>query len=341
MPRPMADLRTVTPLLKRGALLAAANWEVIVLQFLAESAFKLLLIVPVLGAAFLLALLAGESAVDVAARDARQVVSLLMAGLLARPGALAAYLAGMMILVVGGATITFLAKGGAVAVLVRAERHAPPVERPPLRLAVFRRAGAFRVERYGNGAQRLFSRYLTLGIILMVVYALVGAAYLAAVYGAYRVVASTGLGVAWTLVATAISGVLVAVITVVNLLYLLTQLVIAADDCGVAAAFFRVGEFLRREAKPIGILFGALLVIVGLATIASLLAMASLGVIGFVPIVGLAVVPIQLLAWLVRALVFQYLGLTALCAYVRLYRGDAVAATAGVPGAALSAEWSS
>ena len=46
MPRPMADLRTVTPLLKRGALLAAANWEVIVLQFLAESAFKLLLVVP-------------------------------------------------------------------------------------------------------------------------------------------------------------------------------------------------------------------------------------------------------------------------------------------------------
>ena len=341
MPRPMADLRTVTPLLKRGALLAAANWEVIVLQFLAESAFKLLLVVPVLGAAFLLALLAGESAVDVAARDARQVVSLLMAGLLARPGALAAYLAGMMILVVGGATITFLAKGGAVAVLVRAERHAPPVERPPLRLAVFRRAGAFRVERYSNGAQRLFNRYLTLGIILMVVYAVVGAAYLAAVYGAYRVVASTGLGVAWTLVATAISGVLVAVITVVNLLYLLTQVVIAADDCGVGAAFFRVGEFLRREAKPIGILFGALLVIVGLATIASLLAMASLGVIGFVPIVGLAVVPIQLLAWLVRALVFQYLGLTALCAYVRLYRGDAVPVTAGVPGAALSAGWSS
>jgi len=116
---------------------------------------------------------------------------------------------------------------------------------------------------------------------------------------------------------------------------------IAAEDCSVGAACLRVGEFLRRDARSIGVLFGALLVIVGLATIASLLAMASLGVIGFVPIVGLAVVPIQLLAWLARALVFQYLGLTALCAYVRLYRGGAVSVTADVPGAALSAEWSS
>jgi len=166
MPRPMADLRTVTPLLKRGALLAAANWEVIVLQFLAESAFKLLLVVPVIGAAFLLALLAGESAVDIAARDARQVVSLLMSGLLARPGALAAYLAGMLVLVVGGAAITFLAKGGTVAVLVRAERHAPPVERPPLRLAVFRRAGAFRIERIGRDRDLrwLVSQYQRLSV---------------------------------------------------------------------------------------------------------------------------------------------------------------------------------
>ena len=66
------------------------------------------------------------------------------------------------------------------------------------------------------------------------------------------------------------------VITVVNLLYLLAQVAIAAEDCSVGAACLRVGEFLRREARSIGVLFGALLVIVGLATIASLLAMASL-----------------------------------------------------------------
>ena len=32
--------------------------------------------------------------------------------------------------------------------------------------------------------------------------------------------------------------------------------------------------------------------------------------------------PLQVGAWLLRGMVFQYLGLTALCAYVRLYRGS-------------------
>jgi len=36
--------------------------------------------------------------------------------------------------------------------------------------------------------------------------------------------------------------------------------------------------------------------------------------------IGLAVLPLQLAAWLARGLVFQYLGLTASTAYVRLYR---------------------
>ena len=43
----MTPALTIKPLLKRGALLAAANWEVVVLQYIAESAFKLMLVVPV------------------------------------------------------------------------------------------------------------------------------------------------------------------------------------------------------------------------------------------------------------------------------------------------------
>jgi hypothetical protein len=39
-----------------------------------------------------------------------------------------------------------------------------------------------------------------------------------------------------------------------------------------------------------------------------------------VPLVGLAVFPLQLAALLVRGLVFEYLGLTALGAYVTLYQ---------------------
>jgi hypothetical protein len=60
--------------------------------------------------------------------------------------------------------------------------------------------------------------------------------------------------------------------------------------------------------------------LVVVATIASMLATAGLGLVSFVPLVGLAVFPLQAAAWLVRGLVFQYLGLSALGAYISLYR---------------------
>jgi hypothetical protein len=318
----MPDALLVKPLLKRGALVAAANWQVVLLQFIAESAFKLLLTVPVIGAACLGAVLAGADVLDLASRDVRQVLALLITALAAHPGALACYTAGALVLLVGGAAITFLAKGGTVAVLVRAERHAPAVERPPMRLAVFRRAEAFRLERFSTWSQRLFRRYFVLGLGLMAAYGAIGVLYLLSVYTAYRVVAGTGLVLAWTLLASLLSVALVLTGTLVNLLYLLTQIAIAADDCGVAAGMQAVARFLAREHRTVAILFAALLAIAGLATVASILATTSLGVIGFVPVVGLAVVPLQLVAWLARAVLFQYLGLTALGAYARLYRVD-------------------
>jgi hypothetical protein len=69
--------------------------------------------------------------------------------------------------------------------------------------------------------------------------------------------------------------------------------------------------------------FGVVLLLVVGATIVSVIATTSLGVIAFVPLVGLAVVPLQLLAWLFRGLVFQLVGLSALGAYLTLYRRHA------------------
>jgi hypothetical protein len=60
--------------------------------------------------------------------------------------------------------------------------------------------------------------------------------------------------------------------------------------------------------------------LLALGIAASVLATAALGLIAFVPFLGLAAVPLQVAAWVVRGFVFQYLGLTALVAYVQLYR---------------------
>ena len=43
--------------LKRGALIAAANWPLVIVGFVADSSVKLLLAVPIVGGAFLVALL--------------------------------------------------------------------------------------------------------------------------------------------------------------------------------------------------------------------------------------------------------------------------------------------
>ena len=57
------------------------------------------------------------------------------------------------------------------------------------------------------------------------------------------------------------------------------------------------------------------------ATLASALAWSGVGLIAFVPLVGLAVFPLQLAALVLRGLAFEYLGLTALGAYLTLYQG--------------------
>jgi hypothetical protein len=98
------------------------------------------------------------------------------------------------------------------------------------------------------------------------------------------------------------------------------QIVIATDGCGVSAAATRVALFVRRERKAVATVFLAVLVMVVFATGASFAATAALGLIGFVPFFALAVLPLQLLAWLLRGLVFQYIGLASVCAYVKLYR---------------------
>lgn len=309
------------PLLKRGALVAAANWPVIVFQWLAEAAFKLLLTLPILGAAFLIALIAGGNAIDFAGGDVRQLLALVVSELGLHPAALMLYLLGTVIVITGGAALTFLVKGGTVAVLVAAERKAPAVEHPPLTREKFRHAAAFDLLTFRDGCGRLFDRYLPLGIALLAAYAVMGLAYLVAIYFSFRLVADTMFAGGWSLLAALLSGALVLAVTTINLIYLLVQIVVASEDIGVRDAVGRVAAFLRAEYRTIGVLFAAMLVLVGLATAASILATASLGFIGFIPVIGLTVLPLQLAAWLARGVAFQYLGLTALTAYVRLYHG--------------------
>lgn len=311
----MALLASPKLALKRGALVTAANWQVVVLQWVADSVFTALLAVPVVGGAALVVLTSGLAPRDLFDQGLSRAVPAVAAALLAHPIALSAFLTAMLVVGLGGSLFMAFVKGGTMTVLAMADAEAGAIEHPPLHLDAVSRAGRFRLETATAGAQRLFSRFARLGCGLFVAYGAISAASLATV---------VSLGTpesAWD--GARIFVVTLAVIlafTVVNLLYLVTQIAVVVDDCNARTAVARMAAFLMRRPRDVGIVFAVVSSVVALATAASFLGTAALGLIAAVPFVGLVALPLQVAAWMVRGLVFQFLGLTALVAYLRLYR---------------------
>lgn len=306
--------------LKRGAMLTAANWQVALIQFIADSTFKLLLAVPVVGGAILVAVVVRGDVGEVLHGDLRQVIASVADGLAAEPAALASFLVAFLLVLVGGSGFMFLVKGGTVSVLADAEKAAGPIEREPFDLDRFEQAARFSIVRFMAGARALFRRYLLLGVALMAAYLVSGLIYLAVLYVGYRLGDDGAFLIGWTMVAAVLSSALIVWITIVNLLYLLTQVVIAVSGLGLRLSVGEMLRFLSTELWDVVGVFTVTLVLVVVATGASLGATAGLGLIAFAPLAGLAVLPLQIMAWLLRSLAFQYLGLTALEAYLHLYK---------------------
>ena len=97
-------------------------------------------------------------------------------------------------------------------------------------------------------------------------------------------------------------------------------MVVAIEDVSVRNGVRRAVHFVRSTFREIAGIFGVVLLLAVIATIASIVATAGLGLINLIPILGLAVLPLQIAAWLVRGFVFQYLALAALGAYLTHYR---------------------
>jgi hypothetical protein len=264
---------------------------------------------------FLVALSIGSEPSALISLEWRQMAATIVGSLTSRPVVLIAVFLAVAVVAVGGSLFVFLVKAGTVATLVRSDMDAGPIEAPPLRVSEVVRASRFSVDSYVESARALFPRYARLGFMLMGVYIVSGIAFL-------LIVVRREPGEGWSLTAL-MTVAFVLWITLVNLMYLLVQIVVAADDCSVAAAGRRVALFLRHERGDVAWVFLLVLALVLGATGASVLATAALGLVAFVPFLGLAALPLQLLAWLLRGLVFQYVGLTSVGAYLQLYRASA------------------
>ena len=139
-------------------------------------------------------------------------------------------------------------------------------------------------------------------------YGVTALVYIGLIVSGFRLVDNIGLLFSWTVGAAIGSSVLIVWISVLNFFYLLTQMVIAVDDVSVRNGILGAVRFVRSSLREIAGVFGVVLLLVAIATVGSILAAAGLGVIAFVPLVGLAVVPLQVAGWLLRGFVFQYLG---------------------------------
>jgi hypothetical protein len=307
-------------LLKRGALLAAANWPVVVVQFAAQTTFQVLLAVPIIGAAVLVAVLLGGDLSRLLEGSMREIFTSITDALMSEPFALGAFIVAFLIALVGGSLLMFLVKGGTVDVMLAANDLVGDVERQPLTLTAVHQAAAFSIPRYIAGCGRLFRPFVVLGCALVVAYAITAAGYLTFIVYGYQAAGEGVLFVGWTLLAAMATVALFLWITAINLVYLLMQIATASGAGGVVEASRAVGRFVRAEFRELG---GVFLVVFGMvvaAWLASALAWSGVGLIAFVPLVGLAVFPLQIAALALRGLVFEYIGLTAMGAYVTLYR---------------------
>ena len=109
---------------------------------------------------------------------------------------------------------------------------------------------------------------------------------------------------------------------------------------GVIAVCFVLWALAAGWLTRIGVsapIFFVVLAIVAVGTLASIVAMGALSLVGFVPLIGLAVLPLQVAAWLFRALVFQFIELGAVGAYANRFHAVHRGATADTGEAGESA----
>ncbi len=306
--------------LTRGACIAAANWPLVLFQFLVVATYRAAVAVPVVGGIFVAAVLVGGDMGGWLAEDLRAATGLVAASLAGRPEALVTFLVAVGLVAVGGATVVFLMQAGAGALLVDAESRADATQRGPFTTGLWRAAAVFSLAGLFAGMARFGGRFLRLGAWLCLAYAIVGLVTLSGVWALFLLMVGgpwSALGSLGTVIALAATAV---VLGAINLAYVLIQVIVVTEDVGLRRAVSRLAAFVRHDARQVAGVFGVVTALGALAWAASLLATAGLALIAWVPIVGLAVVPLQMAAWLVRGLVFDYMALAAWSAYQSQYR---------------------
>jgi hypothetical protein len=327
----MSSALSLRAALKQGALVTVANWPVVLVEFAVWSLFELALGVPVLGGALMVAVLLGFDLDGLLAQGLSNTADLIIASLVAAPISLGAFLLAVGLVAAGGLMLVFVVKAGTLAVMAAGDRAAPDLHRVPIHVAGLRQAGAWTVSAMYAGVQRYGARGARLAAVLSATYLVIVIVAFGAIGLGFRLASHSAWSGAWiVLIAPATSAAVLAG-TIANLVFDLARVIIVIDDTGVREALRRARRFVVKDARHVLGIFAVTNLIVALAGAAWIVATANIAFIGLVPVVGLLVAPLQAAIWIVRGLVFQYLGLATVMAYQTQYRRSRE------PGAAPSA----
>ncbi|HUR21275.1 MAG TPA: hypothetical protein VMZ90_10730 [Vicinamibacterales bacterium] len=316
----MSESLPLRTAIKRGALVTAANWPVIVIEFIVVSIARVALAVPIVGGAFMVAVLSNADISSIFAGGLRSAAGIVIASLLNRPAALWSFVLALCVVAAGSGVISWLAQAGVMGTLAAGEREAGDLHRPPLRMAALNRARAFTIEGFLAAVSKFGRRFVLLGAWLYAGYAVLAILAVATLVLATRLAGRDGWSVVLPLSAVLVTAVGLVVVGALQLTHALLQTIMTTDDCRLSVSVARLRLFLLHDARQVLGIFGVVLLLVVLAMAASVLATTGLALIAWVPLVGLAVVPLQLAAWLVRGVIFQYMDLTAWSAYQSQYR---------------------
>jgi hypothetical protein len=312
-------------------LITLANWPTVLIDFIVESLYKLALAVPVIGGAFMLALLMGADIQTLLADGVMVAAERMLIPLGQAPIALLAFWCAFGVAAFGGEVLMFIVKSGTLAVLVQGERMAGEIQRPPLRLSTLRTAAAYTLDAVLQGARRFQRRAALLAAWLGGVYVLLGSAYFMAVTYGFQWAAASRWASVWPLLVLVATSVFVVTLTAANLIFDLMRVVIITDDCRLSEAARRVRTFLLADARQVLGIFAVMALLHGVALGGSIVFTAGLSIVAWAPFVGIIVLPLQLAFWIVRGLFFQYAGLTTLSAYQTQYRRFAAPKPIAVP----------
>ena len=170
--------------LKHGAVVAMANWPLVLIHFALESFYRIALAVPILGGAIMVAAVAGTEPGSLVGEGLQSTADLVIGALATAPAALTSFFVALGLVGVGGQAIVFACRIGTLTVVVTSEQRAATTHMLPIGAESIRAAAAFSIEKVYEGAQHFGRRALTLALWLGGLYVVVGGMYLAAVvYG--------------------------------------------------------------------------------------------------------------------------------------------------------------